>query len=255
MTRRITEEWVIFCLAVQFLTRLPLARDGDWTADRMASTPRWYGVVGGIVGAISGIVYWGAALVLPPLLAALLAVAAAVIVTGALHEDGFADFCDALGGSAEPDRALEIMRDSRIGTYGALGLGILVAIKIASLASLPTALVPAVLISGHALSRATMVVAVAKERYVRHEGLGKSVAAGPFDVGVACATALAAFALLAVLSAESRIVLGLVGLTVGHLVIRRIFQRRLGGYTGDCLGALQQSSETAFYLCLVVALG
>ena len=254
MKRRITEEWVIFCLAVQFLTRLPVGRGVEWSPERMAATPRWYGAVGMLVGAISALVFWLAALALPPVVAVLLAVVAGVMATGALHEDGFADCCDGLGGAADRDRVLEIMRDSRVGTYGVLGLGLLMTVKVAALTALPATVVPLALVAGHALSRASMVVAIATSAYIRAEGTGKSVSASRRDVWIASGTGIVAALPLMLVADESVIALGLVGTALGHMLMRYTYERRLGGHTGDCLGAVQQSSETGCYLFLAVAL-
>ena len=248
---RLAEEWAIFLLAVQFLTRLPVRT--EWSDARMAATPRWYPLVGALVGGFAALVYWVAALALPPVLAVLLSVAAGVIVTGALHEDGFADCCDGLGGSASRERALEIMRDSRLGTYGALGLGLLLAIKVASLVALPVWAVPAALIAGHAASRASAVLVMATSTYVRVEGAGSPVAAGPPGLGVTFGAAGLACLPLLVLAPVPALA-ALLGMAIAHIAMRRVFERRLGGYTGDCLGAVQQTGETAFYVVLVGAL-
>ena len=115
-----------FLVAVQFLTRLPLPFEVDYTPEAARASPRWYPGAGVLIGLITGLVYWAAALLFPPLIAVLVSVAAGLVMTGGLHEDGFADACDGLGGVRPRERVLEIMRDSRIGTYGVLGLGLMV---------------------------------------------------------------------------------------------------------------------------------
>lgn len=247
---RFAEEWAVFRLAVQFLTRIPMR--AEWSEDRMSATPRWYPAVGLLIGGFVALVYAGAAMVLPPVVAVILSTGAGVILTGAFHEDGFADCCDGLGGAVSRERALEIMRDSRLGTYGALGLGLLLAAKIASLAALPPWAVPAALIAGHAASRASAVLLMATSTYARDLGIAKPVATGTGGLvlapitGVAGCAPLLFFGPLAVLA-------GLLGLAIGHFVMRRAFERRLGGYTGDCLGAVQQTSELGLYLGVLVA--
>ncbi|MBP7003427.1 adenosylcobinamide-GDP ribazoletransferase [Amaricoccus sp.] len=249
MRARLAEEAAILLLAVQFLTRLPLPRDVGWTPARMAATPRWHPAVGALVGAMAGAVFWAAGLVWPPQVAALLAVAAGVLATGAFHEDGLADACDGLGGGATRARALEIMRDSRIGTYGAAALTLVLVGRVLTLAALPLALAPLALVAGHAASRASSVLVLATSRYVRDHGTGKPVSrgVGPRSLGFALACGLAAVLPLA-LAAPGAAVSGLAGLAVGHGLMRSRFERRLGGYTGDCLGAVQQTSEIGFYL-------
>lgn len=251
---RIAEEWVIFLLAVQFLTRLPVGAP-DWTPERMEATPRWYPAVGLLVGAISALAFWAASLVFPPVLAAILATAAGIIATGAFHEDGFADACDGLGGAVTRERALEIMKDSRLGTYGAAGLGLMLAAKVSVLAALPVALVPALLVAGHALSRASAVLVIATGTYVRDHGTGKPVASGTAGLAIAWITAGGAALALTLAVPPAWVAGGALGLILGHVAMRRVFEPRLGGYTGDCLGAVQQTSEVGFYLGLLAVAG
>lgn len=252
MRARLAQEWAAFLLAAQFLTRLPLARDVGFTPARLAASPRYYPAVGVLVGAIAAAAYALAALAFPPTLAALASTAAGLLVTGCLHEDGFADACDGLGGGGTPARALEIMRDSRIGTYGAAGLGLMLAAKILALAALPPAAVPAVLIAGHAASRASAVLVMATSTYLRDHGAGRPVAkVGAPGLGVALAIAGAAMLALGFVLPLLAVIGGCVGLGLGHWTMRARFQRRLGGYTGDCLGAVQQTSELGLYLGLL----
>ena len=245
------EEARVFLLAVQFLTRLPVPV--DWSPERMAATPRWHPGVGVLIGVLTGLAYLAAVQVFPPLMAALLSTAFSLLLTGCFHEDGFADACDGLGGGQTRDRALEIMRDSRLGTYGTAGLGMMLAAKVLALGSLPVASVLPALVAGHAASRASSVLVIATSAYVRDHGTGKPVSEGmsrrdlrlPLAVGgLACLPLLAVVPPGAVLAA-------LTGLVLGHWLMRRRFERRLGGYTGDCLGAVQQCSEIGFLLGLL----
>jgi adenosylcobinamide-GDP ribazoletransferase len=246
----IRAELPAFLLALQFLTRLRLPVELDHAPEAMRDSPRWYPGVGVVVGVIAGVIYWGAAGLFTPVLAALCATAAGVIVTGALHEDGFADACDGLGGSRPRERVLEIMRDSRIGTYGVLGLGLMLAGKVAALAALPALAVPFVLIAGHAASRASVLWVMASSDYVRDQGAGSAVAGGVDQRAMVTALATTAAALVPLLFVLplTALAVGLAGLGAGHFAMRRRFEARLGGYTGDCLGAVQQCSEIGFYL-------
>lgn len=255
MKARLREEGAILLVAMQFLTRLPVP-DRGWSPGRMAATPRWYPAVGLLVGAIAGLAYWAAARVFPPDLAALISTAAGLLATGCFHEDGFADTCDGLGGGATRARKLEIMRDSRLGTYGAAGLGLMLGAKVLSLAALPPAAVPLLLIAGHAASRASSVLVIATSRYLRDAGTGKPIASGIAAGGlaVALATAGLAVAALAAILPWPALLGGCAGLALGHAVMRRAFERQLGGYTGDCLGAVQQTSELGFYLGVLACL-
>ncbi len=246
-----------FLLALQFMTRLRLPIEVDYAPDAMRDSPRWYPAVGVVVGLVTGVIYWGAAALFPPALAAIIATAAGVILTGALHEDGFADACDGLGGNRPRDRVLEIMRDSRIGTYGVLGLGLMIAGKVATLAALPGMAVPFLLIAGHATSRASVLWVMASSDYVRDHGAGSAVAGGLDQRTMATALAVTALALLPLLFVlpVMGLLLGLCGLAAGHFAMRHRFEKRLGGYTGDCLGAVQQCSEIGFYLGVLAWVG
>lgn len=250
MAGRIAEEWTSFLLACQFLTRLPIP--ARWDPARMASAARWFPAVGLIVGALAAAAHGLAALRFPPDLAVLAAVAVAMLVTGCLHEDGFADVCDGLGGGATRERALEIMRDSRLGTYGVAGLSLMLLAKWQSLAGLPSPLVPLGLIAGHAASRASMVVAMAGGTYARSAGAAGRLAGGTGGRGVAVAIGIAALPVAALLvAAPAAALAGVLGLALAHVLTRLWYGRRLGGYTGDCLGATQQTGELGFYLGLL----
>lgn len=248
MKARAAEAWARFLHALQFLTRLPVRVAYD--PRRMAASSAWHPAVGLLIGAFAGLVFWLASRVFPPALAALLSTAAGMLLTGALHEDGFADVCDGLGGGRTRERVLEIMRDSRLGTYGAAGLGLMLGAKILAVAALPVAVVPGVLVAGHAASRASAVLLLATSVYARFDGAAGSVAGGPSSGGLGLAVAVGGLALLSLLLflPVGSVACGVLGLALGHAAMRAAFERRLAGYTGDCVGATQQTSELGLYL-------
>lgn len=250
---RLGEERAIFLLAVQFLTRLPVRDATLWSPERMAAIPRWFPAVGVLTGTLMAAVWLGSGLMFPPVVAALLTVAFGLLLTGAFHEDGFADACDGLGGGSTRARALEIMRDSRLGTYGAAGLGLMLAGKVAALSSLPPLAGASALVAAQALSRASAVAAIAAGTYARDHGTAKPVQEGVDRRSgrIAAATALAVTALAGLWLPWGAVAAGLAGLVLGHLAMRRAYERKLGGYTGDCLGAVQQCSEIGFLLGVV----
>ncbi|MEM1140479.1 MAG: adenosylcobinamide-GDP ribazoletransferase [Pseudomonadota bacterium] len=253
MKKPIAGERATFLLAVQLLTRLPVGSEEIYTPERMAASVRYYALVGVLVGGLSALVFAGALWLLPPLLAVLLALAAGLILTGAFHEDGLADTFDGIGGGATREAALEIMRDSRLGTYGTLALGLALALKVGALVALPPPLAVAALIAGHGLSRVSSVLVLATSRYVRAEGTGKPVAGGVSLPSLA--VTLASGALIAGLwcafQAPASLAWALGGLAIGHGLMRLFFEPKLGGYSGDTLGAVQQASEIGFSLGLV----
>ena len=236
------EEGTVIRLAAQFLTRLPVGAP-DWSEARMAETPRWYPLVGVVVGLIAGAALWAGSFV-SPLFGAVAALAAGALATGCFHEDGFADMCDGLGGGATRERALEIMRDSRLGTYGVAGLVLLLAGKAAALAAMPVGAGVAALVAAHAGGRLSSVGVMVTARYARDHGTGKPVEAGAPGWWVAAATGGLALVPAALISPWGA-ALALALLAASHGEMRRRFERRLGGYTGDCLGGVEQAGELA----------
>lgn len=256
MSGSVAHEWVVFRLATQLLTRLPVG-EPEWSPEAMQATPRWYPGVGILVGVLSALALWVALAVFPPVIAVLIAMAVGIGVTGAMHEDGLADCCDAFGGHALTERALEIMRDSRLGTYALLGLGMTLALKVATLAQFAhfsTGLAAAALIGGHAISRLAVVAVMSTLVYVREEGAGKPVAGGEGNLGLATVLGIFGVVPMAVIAGLWPTIVALIGGGLGLWAIRRMSQRRVGGYTGDCLGAAQQVSELGFLLGALAAL-
>ena len=239
--------------ALQFLTRIPVPAWVGHAPDMLARAARWYPAVGGLVGLASGAVFAGASgLGLAPLAAAAAAIAVSMALTGALHEDGLADTLDGLGGGATRERALEIMRDSRIGAYGAAALIATLMLRAGALTGLGPAEGFAALVASHAAGRAAIVGALRFAGYARTEGKASAVAGG-----LARGTLAAALAIAAAICAAAAGLAGLAGLCVGlgagALMLRRLV-RRLGGYTGDGLGAVEQAAEIAALLALAILL-
>ena len=156
---RVRDELGLFLTAAGFLTRLPVPGWVGWAEDRMLRASRYFATVGALVGLGGGLVWWLAGQIAPAAVAAGLALAAIVLLTGALHEDGLADCADGLGGGETGAQALEIMRDSRVGSYGALALVLSVGLRWAALASLAPGWGVLALVLAGGIGRATMVPA------------------------------------------------------------------------------------------------
>ena len=239
----------LFFIALQFLTRVPAPRGVGFEPDWLNRSARHFPAVGLCVGAVSAGVLVLAGLVFPPAVAVGLAMAASVLLTGGFHEDGFADTCDALGGVVGRERALAIMKDSRIGAYGAIGLVLMLGLKAATLTALPLALaVPALLIA-HTASRAAAVTLI---RWLPYAGDVEHAKAKPMAQRIGGAGVLVALTwvvLVAVVIVWHRpaqwmaLLVGLLLALAGTVWCARWLQRRLGGYTGDGLGATQQITE------------
>ena len=241
-------------LAAALLTRLPVGGSSAWAEGAIGRSAWAFPLIGAALGLATALVQTLAlGSGLPPVLAALLAIGALVALTGALHEDGLADTADALGTARERARALEIMRDSRIGTFGALALGLVTATRIAALAALASAsLVPA-LVGAATLSRLSMVWLMAALPAARADGLG-AAAGRPGRAGTLLATALG-MAITSLAAGPIAAAAALVVAVALTALLGRWFRRRLGGHTGDTLGATQQLVEAALLTAWVAGGG
>ena len=244
------DECAKFLLALQFLTRIPVNTDKLFTNDRMAEAPRYYPLVGVVVGVIAAVIYKLCTARFPDVVALLLSVAATLLLTGAFHEDGLADTFDGIGGGTDRERRLAIMRDSRVGVFGLLALCVVLALKVTVLLAMQAQTIVWALIVGHAFSRYSSVLAIATSNYARDDGTGKPVANGIGATGFFIASlSIVVLLLLAAWFMSSAFVTGAtVGCAVGHIAARLLFEHKIGGYTGDCLGAVQQISEMGIYL-------
>lgn len=237
--------------AIRFFTRLPVPAWVGHSAEALNHSARYFPAVGLLVGAIGALVYLGAAQLWPPPVAVLLSMAATLYATGAFHEDGLSDTVDGLGGAWEKLRILEIMKDSRVGSYGVVAMTLALLGKFTLLSSLDGALIPYALLAGHALSRFCATLLLATMDYVREDLLAKAKPlATRLSAGAMLLAILFVLAALAWLPLE-KAVAGSVLAVLATLWLAAKFKRWLGGYTGDCLGATQQLSEIAFYLGLL----
>ncbi|WJS85817.1 adenosylcobinamide-GDP ribazoletransferase [Paracoccus sp. TOH] len=246
-------------LALVWLTRLPAGR---WLPARPPTLAQaaWAFPLAGLAVGLAGAAVLGLAVVagLPASVAALLAVGATILATGGLHEDGLADFADGSGGATREQR-LEIMRDSRIGSYGVLALIVTLGLRVAALAALAVEpwLAALALAGIAAASRAGMAAALGLMPPARSDGLGHA-AGRPRRGSVAAALVLGAVALLApalrLPYPPAAWLLAAAAMAAAQLWLARRALRRLGGQTGDVLGAMQQAGEVAGLLALTALL-
>ena len=238
--------WQQFLMAVMFLTRLPVARFVHYDAALSPGMARFFPLVGWLVGLLSACILWICAQYLPWIPAIIVATSLSILLTGAFHEDGFADMCDAFGGGWEKEQVLLIMKDSRLGTYGTLGLGLMLAGKISLLASLPLSTAIAALISGHVLSRTTATSLLLTLPYVRdtEDPAKVKTPVSDFTSLDLLFTLLTAAPALLLLPASCWL-----PVIISQLAVRSwagwYYRKRIGGYTGDCLGGAQQLGELA----------
>lgn len=253
-----------FLLALQFFTRIPvtgrLAQWVGYSPAMLRASAAHFPAVGWVVGAIGALALAGALALWPPLVAAVLCTVVTVLVTGAFHEDGLADVVDGLGGASTRERALEIMKDSRIGAFGAIAVVLAMGLKFALLATLAgqgAVVACAALLAAHVLSRLAPLAVMRASPYVGGEGgkakpMADAVSGGA--VVVAVLWSLPAAALLIVAGGAVNGVAALLAAALVAVFMVRLLRRRLGGFTGDGLGATQQLSELAIYLAMAARL-
>jgi adenosylcobinamide-GDP ribazoletransferase len=258
------EQIKLFLLALQFFTRVPvrerLAHWVGYSPERLSQSIRYFPLIGGLLAIFMSAVYVLSALVLPQSVAVILTLAFGVWVTGAFHEDGWIDFCDAFGGHRDRAQTLLIMQDSRIGSYGAVAIVMLMAVKIEALVALDSSWVAVALLGAHVCSRLCAVLVMQTLPYAKPDDESKSkpiaVNLRWLDTLVALLLSVALMAMAVMLADDWRpFAWGGALAMLGMASLRRMMKRRLGGYTGDGLGAVQQVSEVLFYLGLLIALG
>jgi len=254
VTARVVHELRLFFIALQFFTRVPVPRWVGYEPDWLHQSTRHFSAVGMGVGATAAAVLWAASALWPWPVAVLLSMAATLCLTGCFHEDGWADTCDGLGGAVSRERALEIMKDSRIGTYGAVGLLLMLSLKAAALMSLSMAWGAAALLLGHTASRAASTALIGLLPYAGDLAHAK---AKPLAQRLSAAGALVSCGWMLLVGMGlvlfhkawwGPVVFGLLSVVGGTWFCARWFRQRLGGYTGDTLGATQQLTELLLLL-------
>jgi adenosylcobinamide-GDP ribazoletransferase len=235
-------------VAVAFLTRLPLG-GAELTAAGLSRAAAWFPAVGLLVGGVMAATRALAGLVVDPVAATVLALLAAVVVTGGLHEDGLADAADAMGAHASRARKLEILRDPRVGTFGALALVFAVALSLAALVPLDDGRFARAALVGHVLGRWSTLPQSLASPAARPGGSGALVRVGP--AGLAAGTCVAFGTALLAGGVAGAIAVGVACAVtfVGGVSALRV----LGGVSGDTFGAVNKLVEIAAYLTLAAA--
>jgi adenosylcobinamide-GDP ribazoletransferase len=255
----------LFLVATQFLTRLPVPALRGFQTSWLTQSARYFPLVGVLVGLINVGIWWLAARWFPVTVAVGIMLAVSMLVTGAFHEDGFADACDGFGGGTTTERTLAIMKDSRVGAYGALGIAVLLGLKWATLVALPSAAFSILVIGAHMLSRWCAIGLIWGLRYVREDDNAKakplagSLSGVDWMLSGLIGTAALLPAFLSRDQRENQAILLASGAAALAAVITAVLaaayiRRRIGGYTGDCLGAVQQLAELAFLMVGLAAL-
>lgn len=258
------EQWHLLLLAISFFSRIPVELKVDVTANMLNQASRYFAVVGVLIGACSAFAFYLSASILPIELALLIAMFCSVLLTGAFHEDGWADVWDGFGGGWTVENKLNIMKDSRLGTYGAAALFFILMIKYQALLALANRFIIndttisgalsilAIFLLGHCLSRVLATSLIADMPYVSEDAtskvkpLAQSLSSNSYLILLSTGGLVIAFTL------SFSIAWKLVAiLLLTRWCLKRWFTKQLGGYTGDCLGAAQQLSEVVIYLVLL----
>jgi adenosylcobinamide-GDP ribazoletransferase len=246
------KELRILFTGIMFLTRLPVPRSIDHSDDYLRQAPRYFPVVGWIVGGCCGVVFWLLERLVSVEIAVVASMVTGLLITGCFHEDGFADVCDGMGGGWTKEKILLIMKDSRIGAYGAIGLVMILLSKFALLQHLAPSFIT-ILLAAHTISRLMPVLVMKTGVYAADPDQSKAKPlAGP---GMSVSTLVTAVLLslpplflpfftlhpwiYAVVLAPPLLI---------TFLMYRWFSKWIGGYTGDCLGSIQQVTEIVIYL-------
>lgn len=243
-----------FLTALFFFTRIPCPKWVNHSPKLLKKSNRYFSLIGILVGIIASIVYLTSHLIFSSNIAILLSMVSSVWVTGAFHEDGFADVCDGFGGGWTKEKILIIMKDSTLGTFGVVGLITILSLKFISLTELnfSTKIIVLALISGHSISRFTATLLLYSHNYVREKNTSKiNMTSNKMSLKELIISGFFGLFPL-VFFFDFSIFLVLIPLLITYLYLGHIFKKWIGGQTGDCAGALQQTAEVVFYLSLLI---
>ena len=254
------KEIQIFFTALMFYTRIPCPKWVNHDPEYLNKSTKYISVIGCLIGLLSAGVMVSSMRLIHPITAVLLAIVTSVFITGSFHEDGFADVCDGFGGGWTKMKILNIMKDSSVGTYGVVGLVLLLGIKVSVLYEIITQnrtwwVLALILITGHSISRLTAATTIFTHEYVREDDQSKvKPVAKKLGVGALLFMTLIGLIPLIILSHQTHWLLFITIMPVylTKVFIQRFFSKWIGGYTGDCLGAIQQVSEVVFYLSFLL---
>jgi adenosylcobinamide-GDP ribazoletransferase len=256
------KEFDYFLLALGFFTRIPVPSVANFQETDLNSSAKYFPLIGIIVGVVGAAGFLISAQLFPQSIAVLISMAITIYITGAFHEDGLADSADGLGGGWEKERILTIMQDSRLGTYGAAALFLMLIAKFQSLNAMQGILIPVALVSSHALSRLSAIWIMRSLSYVKFSGKSKPLAIEIKGIDFVLAHIFGFAPLLGIVAfmvvnaytpkliAELLLFI-LIPVTISWLWWRNKINFWIGGYTGDTLGAMQQISELCFYLGVI----
>jgi adenosylcobinamide-GDP ribazoletransferase len=248
----IQKEIQVFFTALMFYTRVPCPKWVNHDTEFLNKATRYFPLIGWIVGGLCALVFYLTSFYLSKEVAIMLSFVSGILITGAFHEDGFADVCDGFGGGWTKGKILDIMKDSRVGAFGVIGLISIFLFKFYLLLSIENKYIPMVIFSAHAFSRFCAASFILTHSYVREneDSKAKPVAKSLSVSNFIIALLFGVSALLIFKNAHAFILLPPVYLI--KVFLGRYYTKWIGGYTGDCLGATQQVCEVSFYLLFIL---
>lgn len=241
-------EFKILCTAISYYTRIPLYNFSDFSQESLKKSNSYFPFIGWIVGGFTALVFVMASMVFPKSIAVLLSILSGILLTGAFHEDGLSDSVDGFGGGYTKERILTIMKDSRIGTFGAIALFSALALKFALLYEIDTALLPIIIVAGHSTSRFFALTFIVTHEYARqNDNTSRSgIVSQKLNYSELIIPAL--FGVLPLFLIGFRYFITLIPLVIARQFIGSYLTKKIDGFTGDTLGASQQVFEIVFYL-------
>ncbi|RQO42448.1 adenosylcobinamide-GDP ribazoletransferase [Chryseobacterium sp. KBW03] len=249
-------ELIYFATALMFFTRIPVPFTVPYSSEIMNKSQKYFAWVGLLVGLINAVILYLSTLFFNLEIGIVLMMISSVLLTGAFHEDGFTDMCDSFGGGYGKEKILTIMKDSRVGAYGTIGIILLFALKFYSIQALGMADpigVLGIVILGHTVSRFISGTMIYTHQYVTDIDVSKSkpLANKPLD-GMALLVGFISVLLAFALIPDWRLIFAFVLTYLGKIYMGWYFKKHIGGYTGDCLGSVQQVCEVLFYLGTII---
>ncbi len=242
----------IFFTALMFYTRIPCPKWVDHDPIYMKESARYFSLIGWIVGAISAGTFWLTSQFLPTNIAIILSMIVSIRATGAFHEDGLADVADGFGGGWTKDKILEIMKDSRLGTFGVTALICILGLKFTSLAEMPKNTIPLAILMGNVLSRTIASRMLYRGDYVQNNNLAKAGSAADKLSITSLVVNILFGGLTFLLFMNAYLLLIIPILILLEYLMYRFYKKWIGGYNGDCAGAVQQISEVVIYMMLLI---
>lgn len=250
------KEITYFLTALMFFTRIPIPFKIPYSNEIMNQSQKYYAAVGLLVGCFNAIIYSVCQFILPVDIAIIITMITSILLTGAFHEDGFTDVCDSFGGGYGKEKIMTIMKDSRIGAYGVIGAILLLLLKFTSLKHIAEDnfwLIIFTLIAAHSVSRFFSGMMIYTHEYVTDIDKSKSKPMASKALPIKNLLISFLFCLLPfIVFAEWKFLLILPLCYIGKVYLGWYFKKYIGGYTGDCLGTVQQVTEVLFYLGILI---